>query len=318
VAHDPFAWLGPTITVTADDRRTLDHGDPIARTLPSDKHELAVFAAITVKVGAPRLEAWMNRIEALKKSEYVLAIGRLSDPARVEDFARLTLDDDDLDAIRSCRPGDCALKLSAPEMTTLQDTASGAGREWRPAVQTAFRALVLARVEAYVARGAIASYEDKRPAIAPPERFAAILDHLPFLAAHAPALAARLAAPPTAGSGDGFFYWSKERIARKAVVNITEVHFFRGQTPDEPALVVTARNVFATHYINGSLGVTALVDGAPGGPNYLVYVNRSSVDTPGGLLSGMVRWFAERRLKSNAGDVLRALRTRLESGDPPG
>ena len=202
-------------------------------------------------------------------------------------------------------------------MTTLQAAARGAGKTWRPAVQTAFRDVVLARVQAYIASGVTAPYDDKSPPIAPSARFAVILDHLPFLAAHAPGIAARLAEAPAAGTGERFFYWSKERIARKAVVNVTEVQFFPADAPDGPALVVTARNIFATHYINGSLGVTALVDGVPGGPNYLIYVNRSSVDTPGGLFSGVVRWFAERRLKGNAGDVLRTLRTRLESGAPP-
>jgi len=316
--RDPFAWLAPSVVVSADDRRVLDRGDPIAVVLPSDKHELAVFAAITVTVDAARLRAWVNRIELLKQSEYVLGIERLSDPPRLGDFANLVVDDDDLDAIRSCHAGDCALKMSAAEMAALQDSARAAGKAWRPAVQAGFREMVFARVQAYIASGVITPYEDKRPPIAPSERFAGILDHLPFLAAHAPGIAARLAAAPTPGAGDSFFYWSKERIARKAVVNVTEVHIFPPETPDGPALLVTARNVFATHYINGSLGVTALFEGAPGGPNYLIYVNRSSVDTPGGLFSGMVRWFAERRLKGNSGQVLRTLRTRLESGAPPG
>jgi hypothetical protein len=54
-----------------------------------------------------------------------------------------------------------------------------------------------------------------------------------------------------------------------------------------------------------------------GGPNYLVYVNRSQVDVLRGMFGGIVRWFIEHRLKDEAAEVLQGLRRRLESGEPP-
>lgn len=314
---DPFAWLHPTITVTADDLRTLDRGDPIARILPGTDHELSVVAVIGVHVDAARLRAWVDRIAALKKSPYVLAIAKFSDPPRAQDLASLTLDSEDLDSIRACHPGDCDVKLSAAEMTTLQQAARNAGRAWQPALQAAFRDLVLSRVRAYLASGEIASYEDKSTPISLPSRFSSILEHLPFLAVHDPEVATALTEPPAEDTSlESFLYWSKERIAHKAVVSVTDVRMFHGQSGVAPDLLVTGKDIFATHYINGSLGLTALVVG-DSGLNYLVYVNRTSVDVPGGLFSGMVRWFAERKLRGESAGVLRSLRDRLESGDPP-
>ena len=63
---------------------------------------------------------------------------------------------------------------------------------------------------------------------------------------------------------------------------------------DEPGLadaLVAGKEIFATHYVNASLGLTAIVRGEPGGPNYLAYVNRSEVDMLGGMFGGLVRWF---------------------------
>jgi hypothetical protein len=57
--------------------------------------------------------------------------------------------------------------------------------------------------------------------------------------------------------------------------------------------------------------------GEPGGPNYLVYVNRSQVDVLHGMFAGIIRWFMQRRLKAEAATVLQGLRRRLESGEPP-
>ena len=82
---DPFAFFQPSVTLSMDDRRQLDRGEPIARVLPGQDHEIAVFAAVRVDIDGNRLVAWMRRIEVLKKSAYVLAISRFSDPPTIED-----------------------------------------------------------------------------------------------------------------------------------------------------------------------------------------------------------------------------------------
>ena len=42
-----------------------------------------------------------------------MATKKVSEPARIEDFAELMLPDDDVQDLRSCQVGDCELKLSA-------------------------------------------------------------------------------------------------------------------------------------------------------------------------------------------------------------
>jgi hypothetical protein len=90
----------------------------------------------------------------------------------------------------------------------------------------------------------------------------------------------------------------------------------RGRQSGEPDVIVAGLQIFATHYYDASLGVTALLPGEPGGTNYLVYVNRSEIDVLDGPLSGVTRWFLRRRLRSEATTVLDGLRRRLESGEP--
>jgi hypothetical protein len=83
---DPFAFFQPSVTVTADDRSKMDEGDPIAHVIASKNPEVGVWAAVPVNIDADRLVSWMHRIEELKKSAYVLAIGRFSNPPRLEDL----------------------------------------------------------------------------------------------------------------------------------------------------------------------------------------------------------------------------------------
>lgn len=318
---DPFAFLQPSVTITVDDRRQLDRGEPIARVLPGKDLEVAVFAAVPVEIDGDRLVAWMRRVEELKKSSYVLAIGRFSDPPRIEDLARLALEDGELSEVRACRPGKCALKLSAIEMTQLQRAAADAGVDWKPTLQQAFRAVVLQRVQVYLAGGlaGLPPYADDVGHTWPAARFSLLLGHTVFLTEHLPRFAEHLGRFPHTPTPEveSFVYWSKERLARRAIVSATHVNILRGHDAGLPDVLVAGKEIFSTHYVNASLGLTAIVRGEPGTHNYLVYLNRSEVDVLGGPFGGLIRWFMQRRLKAEAANVLQGLRRRLESGEPP-
>lgn len=315
---DPFVFFQPSVTITADERRRLDRGQAIARVLPGQDLETAVLAAVPVNIDGDRLVAWMRRIGELKKSAYVLAIRRFSDPPCIDDVTDLTLDDDELSEIRTCRPGRCGLKLSAAEMTELQRAAVEAGAEWKGALQQEFRQIVLGRVNAYLAGGEAAPSADHQGQVWPAEAFARLMDHTVFLREHAPAFAGYLRRGPIPPIPDveSFVYWSKERLADKPIVTVTSVHILRSHDEGFPDVLVAGKEIFATHYINASLGLTALMHGDAGGSNYLVYVNRSEVDVMGGMFGGIIRWVMERRLKAEAANVLQGLKRRLESGEP--
>ena len=320
---DPFEFFRPSLTLSEVDRLHLDQGDPIARIVPGDASEVAVFAAVPIEIDGDRLVAWMRRIEELKKSSYVLAVGRFSDPPRIEDLAGLSLDDGDVSAIRSCRPGHCGLKLTADEMAELQRVAAGAGRDWKPGVQQAFRTMVLQRVNAYLADGnaALAPYADHAGGdVWPAATFGSLLDHSVFLSRHLPEVVEHLRRYPQTPMPDveSFTYWSKERLARKPIISATHVSIVRSTDERLPDALVIEEDIFSTHYVNASLGVTTIIRGDAGSHNYLAYFNRSEVDAPGGMFGGLVRSVVERHLRTDAVDVLRKLRMRLEGGNPAG
>ena len=307
---DPFAFFQPSITVNADERRQLDQGEPIARVLPGEGPEVAVFAAVPVNIDGDRLVAWIRRIEELKKSTYVLAIRRFSDPPRIEDLADLRLDDGETAELRACRPDRCSVNLSAAEAVELSHSESASE------LQETFRRIIVRRAEGYLAGNRGDSLAGDPSAV---EEMQTLVRHSAFLREHLPQFAEGLGRVGHAAipGVESFLYWSKERLAGKPIVGVTEVNIWRGREAGAPAVLVAGKEFFATHYIRASLGVTALVMGEPGRSNYLVYVNRSRVDALSGVFGGIVRWFVERRLRAEAADVLQGLRRRLESGEPP-
>jgi hypothetical protein len=318
-SRDPLGFLQPTVVVSADDRKLLDGGQPVAHVLSASGREIAVWAAVRVEIDEDRLVAWMRRIDALKKSPYVESIGRFSTPPAISDVSPLKLDDGDVADLAKCHPGACDIKLSGAEMRQLQASQTAAGRD-PSAVQQAFRAMVVRRVDSYLSTGdnGLPAFEDRDGPVRPAATFATLLEHFPFLSQHAPLLAEHLRRYPDAplAAADSYIYWSKEKVAGKANISATHVTILRSEEPGMPQVLVTGKNLFATHYMNASLSTTALL--RDGDRRYLVYVNRSDLDLIGGMFGGIIRWAVQRRLRSESADLLLSLKRRLEAGDPPG
>jgi hypothetical protein len=317
-AGDPFLFFSPSLVITQEERRRLDRGQVLVRVLPGQEREIAVFSAAAFDRGGEALVQGVRRIEELKRGPYVLAIGRFSDPPGIGDLAGLSLDEEDLQSIRECRLADCAVKLSGPEMEQLRRAAEP-GAKWKSSLQEAFRSLVLERVLTYKARGheGISGYQDTRTPVDLKVEFSGIVRNSPYLVERMPQFAAYLQGYPRiqAPAPESFFYWSKEKIGRKPVISVTHVSIMRGENrADLPEVLVAGKQVFATHYMNGALALTAVVGGRDGAPRYLAYLNRSRVDMLGGGVFGWVkRTIVEQRLEDETEKIFLALRDRLRS-----
>lgn len=306
---DPFAWLQPAITLDADARSRVNRDEIVVRVLPSSDAEIGVFAAARVDADGETLAAWANAIAQLKNSPYVLMVRRFSDPPVLDDLDGLTLDDTDLATVRGCRPGNCDVKLAADDIVALRQAAVAAGPFWKDAVQWEFKRVILSRLAAYQTSGlpGMPPYADRHKAIDPRIAFDLLLARSPYLNSNALG----------GGVTESFFYWSKEQYsAGKPVIAVTHVAIVRPEVPSAVRVAVVGREIFATHYRNASVGLTAVTEDEAG-RRYLVYVNRSQLDVLGGLFGAWKRAIIEGKLKSESADVFETVRRRLESGLPP-
>lgn len=320
---DPFAFFRPDVEMSADQRTELERGRPVVSVLESSGCELAVFTAIQLDddVTADRAVAWMRNIPEFRKSRYVLHARQFSTEPRLEDLDTLLLDEADLKDLEDCRPGDCGLKLSAGEMERLHRVRRAAGREWRPALQTAFRELLLHRVVRYRrnGHGGLDEYHDESQPRSPRAAFSQLLQHSTFLLGHAPVIAETLTGErlPPEGGVEELIYWSKEQLGGKAVVSATHVRIFRPSTLAGVDVLMTSTQIFATHYLDASLGVTAIVRDRRTSRGYLVYVNRSEVDLFRGFWGRVARRIVKGRIREEGPALVRGTADRLASGDPP-
>jgi len=312
---DPFATFRPWIDITADERTRADRGETVVRILPAKDGEVAVLGVSAIAVEPDAFVARIEAIEALRTNPPRIPITkRFSQPPVQSDLAALRLDPHEIDALKSCRPGDCDLKLTEPEMVRLRSVAATVATAGDAAVQQGFREVIFERVTRYLGGGlaALPAYVDKDQPVKSADVLGRLIDHSPYFTVRQPRLASSVRQFPEASSDDGagFLYWSLDRVEGRPVVSVTHVTIARNApTPDVPLVAVAGMQVLATHYYQGSLGLTYLIGT---GPRYLVYVNRTELDVLGGFFGGIKRALLESRLKRDIARLIGGLRQRLE------
>jgi hypothetical protein len=315
IGTNDFAFLEPWFKVEKKDRDTLVQRGVVVRGLPASNRQIGVVATCAVDISADALVARVRAIGNVRSDE--LVAGRFGEPPALDDLAPMTLDQGDIDRLRSCRPGECALNLADSEMSDLQ-LALTRHSEAPTDVQDAFRRVILARLVRYQSGGlaALPEYHDRPDPVQPAAVSSEILQQMPYLKAHAPAVLKYLERFPITdrtSAAASSLHWSKVIMNNKPVVTVTHLTTFRPEPgPRVPTVLVSAKQVYASRYMNGELTLWMLFAPGDASSSYLVYVTRSQLDELGGSFSSVKRTAIESRIKDEVTGALAVLRDRLE------
>lgn len=287
--------------LTVDQWKAANRGDPQARVLDTqEKREVAVVGVAHLRATTPCFVTMLRDIENFKKSPAILRIRKFVRPVDQRDLEGFGLETADLDGLRNCRIGDCNVKLPVAAVERLGRDVDWSRPDYAATSQSVVREELLAYLETYLERGnsALIEYRDKSKPVRLADEFGAVLDARPGLAAFVPEFYEYLARYPGELLPDvsEFFYWSTESFGLKPVTSITHVSIYI-----QPGrAVVASKQIYASHYFDASLGLTAALDdpGAAAGPGmYLVYLNRSRIDPLSGFFGGLRRTFLRGRLR---------------------
>ena len=99
-----------------------------------------------------------------RTTKAILQIGRFSNPPTIEDLQTLTLENRDIEDLKSCTVGDCELKMSAAMIERVRNEVDWAAPDYRVQATLLFRQMLLDYVRDYLARGdaALMEYSDDR------------------------------------------------------------------------------------------------------------------------------------------------------------
>lgn len=305
-------FLSGDMKWSASELAAVRRGEVVA-SLPdtAETRELSSLGVVYVAAPASALASAMADIVTFKRGEGVLQIGRLSDVPQLADLAGMTLEPGDLEALRECRPADCDLKLSAAMMERVRRDVRWDAADWRVQAAASFKQALLDYVTAYVRDGndALIEYADKQPPVRLAEEVRALIRETPYVRASAPAVLTALDA--RRGGGRRLIYWSKEQYGYKPTITVTELSVF---DRDGGGLITASKQLYATHYFEGSLGMSVATPlGGPDDGFFLMHLNRSRIDSLRGPLGGMKRMLGARRLRRAMEDTLRQAKARVEA-----
>src|SRR4029450_12301398 len=109
------AYISKYVKLTPTQQSQLAAGQAVTKLLDSDPStEGAVFGAIWLNAPIATYIAAAKDIERFESGGGFRVTKKISAPPRLEDFARMTMPDDDAADLKTCKVGECEVKLGAP------------------------------------------------------------------------------------------------------------------------------------------------------------------------------------------------------------
>jgi hypothetical protein len=307
-------YLDSAGALAAEERRLLMAGQPITKLLEADENkEVAVLGAVWIDAPMRRYVEAVTDIERFESGGGFKVTKRISAPPQLADFDALRLPDEDLDDLRTCRVGDCEIKLGEAALRRFQSEIDWRAASAREAAYALMRRLAFDYATRYSQGGndQLAVYRDSSRPTFVAEEFRSMVDQMPALATHMPDMRRYLLDYPkvTLPNATSFLYWQETEFGLKPTIRIN--HLTIRANPEDT--VVTSQMLYASHYFWTGLEVRVLVpDPTRGGGFWFVTVSRCRSDG----LSGFTGMIVRRRVRSEVQDGalagLRMTKDRLE------
>ena len=293
---DPERLLADRFGFTPDEVSRARGGQAVAKLLPrNDANDVGVLAAVRINGQASRLAGWLRDVANFRKAAELGVSHRLSAQPQIGDFADLSLDADELAALRECRPGKCDLLLGDKAIASFQAdvdwTSPDAGRR----ANLTLRQLLLGYADAYLkggdqALGAV--HDDKNPRVRLDE-FHQVLWQSKELYDIAPPLTAYLeqfpnARPPAA---DQFLYWGKGGVGPDASITLHQIVIYPAPGGE---IYVVDKLLFSSRYIDAGLVVISLASSPDGQGFYAIAGARARSRMLNGTAARLLRGRVEK------------------------
>jgi len=282
-------FMRTVVGFTEADFTKLDGGELVSRLIETkEKGEVAAFGAVSVKATPERFLAAAADVAHFRRVPEILEIGSFSNPPRVEDLAGLSFPDDDIAALRKCKPGKCDVKLGEKFIERLAREVDWSKPDAQArAVSLAKQALVEG-LKAYQASGidALGTLVDKSNPKSRGQEFEALLANSPYFVEYVPEFNAYLRDYPkaTLAGAKDVFYWTKDNFGLKPVVSVYHLTLYHGPHSAQAA----QKLLYASHYFNTALEFWALGRPPAGEGFQLLQVYRTRLDPPTGMLAGVL------------------------------
>jgi hypothetical protein len=311
-------YMTSVVKVTPAERQALVAGSPLTKLLESDQtKEVAVLGAIWVDAPLQRYVDAVQDIETFESGGGFRVTKKISTPPTLADFAALRLPPDDVEDLRSCRVGDCELKLGATALERLRSEVDWKGGSVQASADASMRRIALEYVNQYLAGGneRLAVYRDSSRPTFVAQELRGMIEGMPELTDYLPEVRRYLLDFPkaTLPQSTSFLYWQEAVFGLKPTIRISHLTV----SPRPNGTVVASKMIYASHYFWTGLELRALMPSPTRSTGFwFVTVNRSRSDGLSGFTGTVVRGRVRSEVQDGTLAALNATKQRLESQAP--
>lgn len=262
VTQEPRTFFKEQIGLSDKQIARIDGGGAVVKMLPSKTPaEVIVFGALHVNAAAEDYLKFAFDISRLRSLPNYLGVRRFRNPPTMSDLEGFTLEPDDIKNLEACRPGKCDVQLSPEAMLQLQKAVNWSAPDVAEQVNKRVRKMALELLVRYQERGnsGIEIYQDKSRAFDTDAAFQSLLSRSEVLPVYLPELKRYLLEYPAAmpPNVESFFYWEKVDFGLKPTLRLNHVIAYRSNGPRGAANVVAVKQLWASHYLQLALDLTA-------------------------------------------------------------
>lgn len=315
-----FTELGLTPQQVA----AIDQGKPVAKVLSrGGPSEIYVFGAVYIDgLPATYVQAARN-VTKLQGTEGYLGIGELPATATIADLSSLTLEPDDIKALKSCREGDCDVQLPTESIQAFHDAVNWSQPDAASEINRLARAMVLDLVREYRRGGnaALGVYRDKKNPARVADQFETMVGRATALPDVLPELRRYLLEYPDADlpNADSFFYWEKVAFGMKPTIRVNHGVIYFTHEPAGDMSVVAIKQLYASHYFHTALDLSVCV-GDSSRPErrgfYLLTLKGSEQEGLTGAKGSMLRKIVVDKTRSSLEAALASIKRSVEQASP--
>jgi hypothetical protein len=258
-------------------------------------------------------------VARLRGTEGYSGVGELRDDASVADLAGLTLDPDDVKALKNCREGSCDVQLPTASIQAFRDGVNWSRPDIVEQANALARPMVLQLLRAYREGGndALGDYRDKQTPALIAEQFRTMIGRASALPDVLPELRQYLLDYPRAelAGADSFFYWEKVSFGLKPTIRVNHGVTYRRRAGEREVAAVAIKQLYASHYFHTALDMSVCVDdGAAGNTRgfYLLTVKGSQQEGLTGVKGSMLRKIVVDKTRGSLESALASIKRSVE------
>lgn len=295
-------------------RASLEAGRPVAKVLSwGESSEIYVFGAVHINGSAAAYLKSARNVTGRAGTQGYLGIGEIPATPTIANLSGLSLDPDDIKALKSCREGDCDVQLPSAAIQAFRDSVNWSQPDAATQVNALARSRVLDLIRAYQRGGneALGVYRDKEHPARVAKQFEMMVGRAASVPDVVPQLRQYLLQYPHAElpGADSFFYWEKVDFGMKPTIRVNHGVIY---PPQEGTGVsaVAIKQLYASHYFHTALDVSVCVPDGPG--FYLLTLKGSEQDGLTGLKGSIVRRVVVDKTRSSLEKALGAIKDAIE------